>query len=97
MKRVQMILEDWQHEWLAEEARRQSVSMSALLRELLTEAIERRQADGWTDDPIWGIVGIGAGPDDGINSNNLDDFLYRIDWGESRLARVVEHDNPGDR
>jgi hypothetical protein len=43
MKRTQIILEEWQHQWLTEEAKRQNLSMSALLRQLLTEAIERRQ------------------------------------------------------
>ena len=58
MKRVQLILEEWQHQWLAEEAERQSTSMSALLRQLLTEAIERRQTQGWEDDPLWVIDGL---------------------------------------
>ena len=92
MKRTQMILEDWQHEWLTEEAKRQNLSMSALLRELLTEAIERRQAEGWEDDPLWGIVGMAEGPDDGITSENLDRFLYRADWRDRPKLKVAEND-----
>ena len=76
MKRVQMILEDWQHEWLAEEARRQGVSMSALLRKLLSQAIEARQTQSLDEDPIWGIIGMAEGPDDGITSENIDAVLY---------------------
>lgn len=95
MKRAQIILEEWQHQWLAEEAERQSVSMSALLRQLLTEAIERRQAQGWADDPLWGIIGLGQGPTDGITSENLDQFLYRTDWQNRPLLKVAE-DNAGD-
>lgn len=81
MKRTQLMLEAWQHQWLAEEAERQGVSMSELLRQLLTEAIERRQVSGWEDDPLWGAVGMAAGPDDGITSENLDEFLYRNSQG----------------
>ena len=92
MKRTQIILEDWQHQWLTEEAKRHSLSMSALLRQLLTEAIERRQAEGWEDDPIWGVVGIAKGPDDGITSENLDQFLYGADWRERPVLKVAEDD-----
>ena len=90
MKRVQMILEEWQHEWLAAAAAEGETNMSALLRELLTEAIERRQADKLADDPLWGIVGLGAGPDDGVTSENLDEVLYRTDWAGPPLAMVAE-------
>ncbi len=95
MRRVQMILEEWQHRWLAEEAQRRGMSMSALLRELLSEAIERRQMADLEDDPLWGIIGLGAGPADGVTSENLDQALYRPDWREP-LARVAE-DGPDYR
>ena len=99
MKRVQMILEEWQHEWLGEEAQRQSTTMSGLLRELLTAAIEQRQAATLADDPLWGIIGIGAGPDDGVTSENLDTFLYRTDWAERQPAQLlaVAEDGPNHR
>ncbi len=76
MKRVQMILEDWQQEWLAEEAKRLEMSMSALLRELLTEAIEARQSQSLDEDPLWGIIGMAEGPRDGVFSENIDAILY---------------------
>lgn len=90
MKRVQLIVEAWQHEWLAQEAARQSTSMSALLRELLSEAIDLRQAGSSADDPIWGIVGLGEGPDDGVTSENLDTFLYRVDRSQSPVKTIAE-------
>lgn len=92
MKRVQMILEEWQHEWLTEEAGRQSLSMSALLRQLLTETIERRQSQGWEDDPLWGAIGIAEGPADGITSENLDQFLYRTNRQDRPAPKVAEND-----
>lgn len=96
MKRVQMILEEWQHEWLSEEAQRQTTTMSALLRELITTSIEQRQAATLADDPLWGIIGIGAGPEDGITSENLDTFLYRTDWTEREPVQLlaVAEDGP---
>jgi hypothetical protein len=87
MKRVQLILEEWQHLWLAGEAEQKSSTMSALVRELLTEAIERRQTAVLESDPLWAVVGIGEGPDDGVTSENLDRFLYpTIEPAQSRLA-----------
>jgi len=99
MKRVQMILEEWQHEWLSEEAERQSTTMSALLRDLITAAIEQKQAATLADDPLWGIIGIGAGPDDGVTSENLDAFLYRTDWAEQETTQLlaVAEDGPNHR
>lgn len=97
MKRVQIILEEWQHQWLKKEAESQSISLSALLRHLLTEAIERRQTQGWADDPLWGIIGLGEGPDDGITSENLDEFLYRTDWANRPELKIAEDDDTRDR
>jgi len=93
MKRVQVILEEWQTEWLANEARTESTSMSALLRQLITEAIERRRSQSWADDPLWGIIGLGSGPEDGINSGNLDQFLYRTDSRHNPGSRVAEDES----
>ncbi|MFN8492218.1 MAG: hypothetical protein U0350_31755 [Caldilineaceae bacterium] len=78
MKRVQIILEEWQHAWLSQEAELRSTTISALLRQLLTEAIERQQAVNLSDDPLWGIIGLADGPVDGITSENLDQFLYNL-------------------
>lgn len=89
MKRVQLILEEWQHEWLSDEAENVSTSMSALLRQLLTEAIENRQSTTLADDPLWEIVGVAEGPDDGISSENLDEYLYRTPASKKPVVRMV--------
>ncbi|MBN1993139.1 MAG: hypothetical protein JW953_10580 [Anaerolineae bacterium] len=96
MKRVQIILEEWQHQWLSTEAQRQNESMSALLRQILTEGIERRRAEDWTDDPLWGIIGLAEGPNDGITSENLDEFIYQTNWRNRPLLKVAE-DDPNNR
>ena len=87
MKRVQIIIEEWQHAWLNQEADRLALTVSALLRQLLTESIERRQATLLSEDPLWGIVGMAEGPEDGVTSENLDQFLYNLNWQQPvRLA-----------
>ena len=96
MKRVQLILEEWQHNWLADEAKAQKTTISALTRQLLTEAIERQQANVWQDDPIWGIVGLGVGPDDGISSENLDEFLYPPLESSFRARHLRAAENEAD-
>lgn len=75
MKRIQTIVEEWHYQWLYEEAERQQISMASLLRRMLTEAIEHHQAAQTLSDPIFGIIGLGAGPADGITSENLNDYL----------------------
>ncbi len=90
MKRVQIILEEWQHAWLHQEADRQSINVSALLRQLVTETIERQQATSLADDPLWGIIGMAEGPADGVNSENLDQFLYNQNWQQQPLRMVAE-------
>lgn len=105
MKRVQLILEEWQQEWLASEAARTSTSMSALLRQLMTEAIEHRQMDKAADDPLWGVIGMAEGPDDGVSSENLDEYLYQLPHGQgtgtmgeftSPLRKAAESSVPYD-
>lgn len=94
MKRIQTIVEEWQYQWLYEEAEQQQISMASLLRRMLTEAIEHHQAAQTMSDPIFGIIGLGAGPADGITSENLDDYLYHNN-GESRpLLKVAEPSTP---
>ena len=90
MKRVQILIEEWQHTWLHQEADRQSINVSALLRQLVTETIERQQTTSLSDDPLWGIIGMAEGPSDGVTSENLDQFLYNQIWQQSSLRIVAE-------
>lgn len=92
MKRVQLILEEWQHEWLGNEAEKRDTNMSALLRELLTEAIENQQSKSLADDPIWGIIGMAEGPDDGVTSENLDEYLYARPEASKAPLRMLAED-----
>jgi len=87
MRRIQTIVEEWQYAWLSEESERQAISMAALLRRLLTEAIERQQIVETATDPIFGIIGLGEGPADGITSENLDEYLYH-DANQSKVSTI---------
>ena len=59
MHRTQISLEPGQYEWLLAESRRRGVSLSALIRQLVTErsvATNRRKSD-----PLAAVAGIAAG------------------------------------
>lgn len=94
MKRIQTIIEEWQYTWLSKESERQKISMAALMRRLLTEVIERQQTLKTATDPIFGIIGLGEGPDDGITSENLDEYLYRLDRDPPTFLSVAEPPAP---
>jgi len=58
--RTQISLDDWQYQVLQDESRKTRKSLSALIREMITEKFTvRTGANG--RDPIFDIVGIGAG------------------------------------
>lgn len=72
MTRTQVLLDNWQHDFLAALARRKGISVSALLRGWIEE-----KAAGMKNQPdsllgLAGIVADGAGD----VSENVDDYLY---------------------
>lgn len=77
MQRLQISLDENQYEFLRSEAFVTGQSMAALLRDLLDEAIQRRQEEILRDDPIWQAIGVAEeveGPTD--VSANVDRYLY---------------------
>ena len=58
MHRSQILLEEWQYQYLSDEAKREGKSISLLVRELLTEWIESRRPDTWEGDPFFDIIGM---------------------------------------
>jgi hypothetical protein len=77
MQRLQISLDENQYEFLRSEAFITGQSMAALLRDLLDEAIQRRQEEILQDDPIWQAIGVAeevGGPTD--VSANVDRYLY---------------------
>jgi hypothetical protein len=47
-----------------------------------------------SSDSIFAIIGLGTGPDDGITSENLDEYLYHNDWKVRLLLNSAETANP---
>lgn len=56
--RTQISLDDWQYQVLLEESRRRKKSLSALIRELISERFSAKAAH-ISQDPVFGIVGLG--------------------------------------
>lgn len=76
MHRTQISLENEQYELLVREAQRRGVSLSALLRELITERFQRRgRPDGRGHDALAKIAGIGKGTGEPVGRNH-NQFLY---------------------
>ena len=57
--RTQISLDDWQYQILLDESRRIKKSLSALIRDMITEKFAVRPGESGCD-PVFDIVGIGA-------------------------------------
>ncbi len=68
MHRTQILLEEVQHHFLADEARRQGKSISALLRQLIDEYIESQRQLPLDRDPL--LIGIARGGPDKISEDH---------------------------
>ena len=56
--RTQISLDDWQYQLLLELSRKKKKSLSALIREMISEKFTAKPED-IREDPVFGIVGIG--------------------------------------
>jgi hypothetical protein len=79
MHRSQILIEEWQYQYLSDEARREGKSISQLVREWLTEWIESRRAQTWEDDPFFDIIGM-VSSGDGRVAEEHDKYIYNTDW-----------------
>lgn len=89
MHRSQILLEKWQYEYLADEARRQGKSISELVRGWLTEWIESRRSHA-QHDPFFDIIGIGEGDGSPVGQEH-DKYLYTTDWHERGVSLNEDH------
>lgn len=89
MYRTQILLEQVQHHFLADEARRQGKSISALLRQLVDEYIESRRQLPLDRDPLWDMIGIAHGGPGKISEDH-DRYL-----AETRLRRMSQRQKSG--
>jgi hypothetical protein len=72
--RTQISLDDWQYQILLDESRKMNKSLSALIREMITEKFTARSGESGSD-PLFDIVGIGASGQTAI-ARNHDSVLY---------------------
>ena len=72
MHRTQISLESGQYEWLLAESRRRRISLSGLIRQLVSE---RSAKGGRTRDPLAAVTGIAAGSGEPIGREH-NRFLY---------------------
>ena len=77
MKRTNIVLEEWQYQYLKDRAEREGKSISALIRELI-EAAMRPVEKGLKDDPIFQIVGMFRGGRKDVAEKH-DEYLYTLE------------------
>jgi hypothetical protein len=79
MHRSQILLEEWQYEFLRDISSREETSISQIVRELVSSWIESRRAETWESDPFFDIIGMASG--DGCPASlDHDHYLYVPDW-----------------
>ena len=73
MKRTNIVLEEWQYDYLRDRAARERKSLSAVIREFVrVAAVPTNTRSG--RDPVLSIIGIGRGR---TRARQHDDILYR--------------------
>ena len=72
MHRTQILLEEWQYEALRARAARDGVSLSRLVRDLVSAALAPARSSGGRLGEIEGV-----GEDAGANGEDHNDVLYR--------------------
>ena len=73
MRRTNIVLEEWQHQYLRDRAAREKKSLSALIRDLI-QAAAAPPRDRAGRDPVLSIIGIGRGRG---RARRHDEVLYR--------------------
>ncbi len=75
MRRIQVIVEDWQYQYLRSLAERKKTAISAELRNIIDQVALKSWSD---DDPLYKSIGIAEKPKDpSANSETIDQRIYR--------------------
>jgi hypothetical protein len=74
MKRINIVLEEWQYKYLKDRANREEKSISSIIRELVTR-VATSFGKGSKRDPIYDIVGLARGKGKGA-ARRHDEILY---------------------
>lgn len=72
--RTQISIEDWQYQILLEMSKKEKKSLSAIIREFLSEKFSK-QIVKTKEDSVWSIIGIGSGDGSPV-AREHDRFLY---------------------
>ena len=83
MHRSQILLEEWQYQYLTDESRRSGESISAIVRRWITERIEEQHQQAISEDPFFEIIGICSGEPGNTVGQDHDKVIYTTDWSES--------------
>ncbi|MDQ0285394.1 hypothetical protein J2Z49_000495 [Desulfofundulus luciae] len=76
MRRMQVVVEEWQYQFLRELASRQGRSISAVLRELIASKANKSGQNA--KEPLLEVAGIAREPLlKNLTSESLDEALYR--------------------
>ena len=79
MHRSQILLEEWQYQYLADESRRTGESMSAIVRRWIAEKIRELSQQDMEDDPFFEIIGMCAGEPGNTVGRDHDKHIYTTD------------------
>ncbi len=74
MRRMQVVVEEWQYEVLRAIAARQGKSVSAVLRQIIASQVSKTSGK----DPLLEVAGIAqASPEKDLVSETIDERLYK--------------------
>lgn len=74
MRRLQVVVEEWQYEVLRAIAARQGKSISAVLRQIIADRVSETSGK----DPLLEVAGIAqAPPEKDLGSETIDERLYK--------------------
>ncbi|MEW6276468.1 MAG: hypothetical protein AB1556_15345 [Bacillota bacterium] len=77
MRRMQVVVEEWQYEFLRKMAESQGKSISAVLRQIISGRMEKNFAQA--KDPLLETAGIAqAPPGNDFSSETIDRRLYKV-------------------
>ena len=77
MRRMQVMVEEWQYEFLRKMAESQGKSISAVLRQIISGRMDKNFAS--VNDPLLEATGIAQAPlENDFSSETIDRRLYKV-------------------
>ncbi len=82
LHRTQVLLEDWQYQYLRQLSSQTNRSVSSILREWVAESIQSRTQEPVSQDPFFDIIGMVGGDGTPVGRHH-DRYLYDNDKGNA--------------